>query len=297
MAVSSLPGVQIGAHLARMRRPAEPKSGGERANAAASENWDSLFRLVMARLRLTVGEHDAVPSTSPENKARVRTSVLECLSALSQIYEVLRQEKQRRIQLEQEVLEARTSAAQMYDEIARTPIAPTRIRYQALHDGLTLLPNGRYFRTRLDQALGRGEPPHQALAVLYLSLNLEEDFKLSIDTYGHDACAELLRITAGRVAVAARAEDMLSRLGNDRFACLVPGLSKRDELSDFAHELLGAVSAPAKIGDLRFCMRPNIGISIYPRDGTSADALLMNAEFAMQRAKNHDTGYAFVDER
>ena len=37
-------------------------------------------------------------------------------------------------------------------------IAANRVRYRALHDGLTLLPNGRYFRTRLEPALGRGEP-------------------------------------------------------------------------------------------------------------------------------------------
>jgi diguanylate cyclase (GGDEF)-like protein len=284
--------------LARMHRPNEPKSGGARANAAAIENWDSLFRLIMARLRLTVGEPDAVPSTSPEGKAlrRVQTSVLECLSALGQIYEVLTQEKRRRNQLEQEVFEARTAVARVCDEIARAQIASKRVRYRALHDGLTLLPNGGHLRTRLEQALGRGEPPHQALAVLYLSLNLE-DFKPSIDTNGHDAGDELLKTIAGRLAVAARAEDMLSRLGNDEFACLVPGLSKRDELSDFVNKLLGVVSAPLNIGVLQVCMRPSIGIAICPRDGTSAEALLMNAEFAMHRAKQYDTGYAFVDER
>ena len=175
-------------------------------------------------------------------------------------------------------------------------IAAKRVRHRALHDGLTLLPNGRYFRTRLERALGRDELPHQALAVLYLSLNLE-DFKRSIETHGFDAGDELLKMIAGRLAVAARAEDMLSRLGNDEFACLVPGLSKRDELGDFANKLLGVVSAPLKIGVSHLCLRPSIGIAIYPRDGTSAEALLMNAEFAMYRAKQHDTGYAFVDER
>jgi len=298
MAVSSSPRAQMVTDLARMHRPDEPKSGGARANAAAIENWDSLFRLIMARLRSTVGEHDAGPSASPEGQAlrRVQTSVLECLSALGQVYEVLTREKRRRNQLEHEVFEARTRVAQVYDEVARAQIAAKRVRYRALHDELTLLPNGVYFRTRLEQALGHGEPAHHALAVLYLSLNLE-DFKPSIDTYGHDAGDELLKMIAGRMAVAARAEDMLSRLENDEFVCLVPSLSKRYELGDFANKLLGVVSAPFKIGVLHFCMRPSIGIAIYPRDGTSAEALLTNAEFAMHRAKQVDTGYAFVDER
>jgi diguanylate cyclase (GGDEF)-like protein len=175
-------------------------------------------------------------------------------------------------------------------------VVAKRVRYRALHDGLTSLPNGRYFRARLEQALSRGEPPEQALAVLYLRLNLE-DCEPSIDTYGHDAGDELLKLIAGRLAVAARAEDMLSRLGNDEFACLVPGLAKRDELGGFANKLLDVVSAPLNFGVLHLCVRPSIGIAIYPQDGTSPEALLMNAEFSMYRAKQHDTGYAFVDER
>ena len=298
MAASSLPRAHIVMDLARARRPNEPKSGGGRARAAAVENWDAVFRLIMARLRLTVDDHDAELSTSPEGKSlrRVQTGVLECLSALGQIYEVLTQEKGRRNRLEQEVFDARTTIAQVCDELARAQIAAKQVRHRALHDGLTLLPNGAYFRTRLERALGRHEPPCQALAVLYLGLNLQ-GFKPTVDRYGHDARDELLKMIAGRLAVAARAEDMLSRLGNDEFACLVPGLSKRDELSDFANKLLGVVSAPLKFGVSHLCMRPNIGIAIYPRNGTSAKALLTNAEFAMYRAKQHDTGYAFVDER
>jgi diguanylate cyclase (GGDEF)-like protein len=179
------------------------------------------------------------------------------------------------------------------NESATAQSAAKRVRYQELHDGLTLLPNGEYFRARLELALGRSEPPHQALAVLYLSLNLE-NFNLS--TYGAHAGDELLKMIAGRLAVAVRAEDMLSRLGKDKFACLVPGLLKRDELSDFANNMLNVVSAPLEMGVLHLCVHPSIGIAIYPRNGASAAALLMNAEFAMYRAKLHDTGYAFADE-
>jgi diguanylate cyclase (GGDEF)-like protein len=217
------------------------------------------------------------------------------VSALGRIYEVLTHGKRRQPAGARSLRSANDGCSSV-NESATAQSAAKRVRYQRLHDGLTLLPNGEYFRARLELALGRSEPPHHALAVLYLSLNLE-DFKPSIATYGPHAGDELLKIIAGRLAVAVRAEDMLSRLGKDKFACLVPGLLRRDELSDFANTMLNVVSAPLEVGVLHLCLHPSIGIAIYPRNGTSAAGLLMNAEFAMCRAKQHDTGYAFADER
>jgi diguanylate cyclase (GGDEF)-like protein len=170
------------------------------------------------------------------------------------------------------------------------------VRYRGFHDGLTSLPNAKYFRARLEQAIGRREPPHQSVAVLCVGLDLE-DFKLTLDTFEHDAVDKLLKMIAAQLAAAARAEDMLSRMGKDRFAYLVPGLRKRDELSDFARHVLGSFSAPLEAGRLQLCLRPSIGIAIYPRNGTNAATLLMNAELAMCRAKQYGTGHAFADER
>src|SRR5258707_13188861 len=121
--------------------------------------------------------------------------------------------------------------------------AAKRACYSAFHDGLTLLPNGEYFRARLEQALGHTEPPRQALAVLYLNLN---DFTPFINSYGHDVGDQLLKMVAARMLLAVRAEDMMSRLRNDEFACLVAGLPSRSQLSGLAGRLFGALSAPLK---------------------------------------------------
>ncbi len=178
---------------------------------------------------------------------------------------------------------------------AEAQIAAKQARYHALHDAPSRLPNGEYFRARLEQALGRSEPPYQALAVLHISLNLE-DLQPSIDACGPKAADKFLATIAAELAAATRAEDMLGRLGNDTFGCLAPGLSKREQLSALANKLLGSVPSPSRIGDLQLCVRPSIGIAIYPRDGARADALLANAEFAMHRAKQRDAGHTFVDE-
>jgi diguanylate cyclase (GGDEF)-like protein len=170
-----------------------------------------------------------------------------------------------------------------------------KARYLAMHDELTLLPNREYFGARLEFALDRAAPLRQALAVFHLSMNLE-DFKRSSDAYGGADDDELLRRISARLALAPRAEDMPCRLKDDQFACLVPGLSKREQLSNLASRLSDAVSLPLRIGMLQFRMRPSIGIATYPVDGANAELLLANAECAMRSAKRRDASFAFVDE-
>jgi PAS domain S-box-containing protein len=59
------------------------------------------------------------------------------------------------------------------------------LRYQALHDPLTDLPNRRLFEAELTRAL----PPESLLAVLFIDL---DGFKQVNDTYGHDVGDDLL---------------------------------------------------------------------------------------------------------
>jgi diguanylate cyclase (GGDEF)-like protein len=178
---------------------------------------------------------------------------------------------------------------------AEAQIAAKQARYRALHDEPSRLPNAEYFRTRLERALCRREPPYQYLAVLYISLNLEE-FQPSIDACGREAVDKSRKSVAAGLAAASRAEDMLACLGGDTFACLAPGLCKREHLGELAKKLLSSIPFPLRIGALQLCVRPSIGIATYPCDGASAEAMLSNAKVAMQRARQREAGHLFVDE-
>jgi diguanylate cyclase (GGDEF)-like protein len=195
-------------------------------------------------------------------------------------------ESSRHGQLLQSAFQARAAEAQ---------IAAKQARYRALHDEPSRLPNAEYFRARLERALCRREPPYQDLAVLCIGLNLEE-FQASIDACGREAVEKSRKSVAAGLVAASRAEDMLACLGGDTFACLAPGLSKRDQLSALAEKLLGSIPSPLRIGALQLCVRPCIGIAAHPCDGASAEVLVSNAKLAMQRARQRETGHLFADE-
>src|SRR6185295_13643184 len=92
------------------------------------------------------------------------------------------------------------------------------LRHQALHDGLTGLPNRKLFLDRLEHAITRARATGEQAAVLYLDL---DGFKKVNDSLGHNAGDLLLRTTAERLAAALRPHDTVARLGGDEFAVLI----------------------------------------------------------------------------
>jgi diguanylate cyclase (GGDEF)-like protein len=195
--------------------------------------------------------------------------------------------------LEQNLSATRAALVQSKAQLLRALNELQRVHHVALHDALTSLPNRNYFEQRLGRMLDAAEPSRHLCAVFYLDL---DGFKALNDTHGHETGDELLRIVGARLARLVRAEDFVSRIGGDEFACLLTDLTSRDQLRLRAQMFFEAISAPAKIGTLELRVAPSVGISIYPSDGVSLDALLRNADTAMYRAKRLKAGYAFFDE-
>lgn len=225
---------------------------------------------------------------------RPAPGMADCKEALARSQAALALALGRNQRLEQDVSIARAALAQARAELNRIQAEAALARHQALHDGLTRLPNRRLFRARLGQVLSGAEPSPTPLAVFYLDL---DGFKPINDLYGHEAGDELLRIVAARLLSSVRGDDMVCRLGGDEFACLFAALSEPEQLRSVAIKLFDVVSAPLRIGKLELTVCPSIGIARCPSDGATAEELLRNADAAMYRAKRHRTGYAFVERR
>lgn len=261
----------------------------------AAGDLNDIVSAVTARLRITAGERPG-PQTESDlhgTLARMRGNLLDCARTLDQIQVSLGHEIARRQQLELELFDGRTALAQARAELRGTQAGERHALHLAQHDSLTALPNRSFFGERLEHALALAAPRRRALAVMYLDL---DGFKPINDTHGHAAGDELLRVVAARLARTVRAEDMVSRLGGDEFGCLIAGAPSREQLGQLACKLMDAVAAHCKIGPLRLRIRPSIGIAICPEDGTTAEALLKNADAAMYFAKRQRTGHAFSDQ-
>jgi Amt family ammonium transporter len=155
-----------------------------------------------------------------------------------------------------------------------------QLKYQALHDELTVLPNRALFVDRLEHALRRRSL--RRLAVMLLDV---DNFKAVNDSYGHAAGDILLMELAGRIQSCIRSEDTVARLGGDEFALVIE--DGHEMATEIARRVLDAFDEPFVVpGAAGISVSASIGIAIA-EEGQGISELLRNADVAMYAAKGN----------
>jgi diguanylate cyclase len=161
--------------------------------------------------------------------------------------------------------------------------ANAQLRHQATHDALTGLPNRVLLCDRLGRSILQAERNDAQIAVLALDL---DRFKNINDSLGHGAGDELLKEVARRLTSVLRAEDTVARMGGDEFVVVLSGVGDRAAVSCIARKISEEVGKPYVIQSVEVQTTPSIGISLYPGDGQTDEALLARSDEAMYCAKN-----------
>ena len=156
------------------------------------------------------------------------------------------------------------------------------LRYQALHDGLTGLPNRKLLLDRLDHALTRSRASGEQIALLYLDL---DGFKRVNDSLGHNAGDLLLRTAAERLTTVLRPQDTVARLGGDEFAALLEAAGP-GTVEHHARACLDAISRPFTVHGREAVVTVSIGVVPDAARFTDADEVVRNADVAMYAAKD-----------
>jgi diguanylate cyclase (GGDEF)-like protein/PAS domain S-box-containing protein len=165
--------------------------------------------------------------------------------------------------------------------------AEERIRYQALHDDLTDLPNRVLFNDRLEHAIGHANRHDGRLAVITVDL---DHFKFVNDNFGHSFGDIVIREVAARLKMTLRMTDTIARLGGDEFVIIVQDLRSDDQAYAIAGKIRELFHDHFDVGSSSVRVTSCIGISIFPRDGRDAEMLFRSSESALNRAKEigHD---------
>lgn len=153
----------------------------------------------------------------------------------------------------------------------------------AHYDPLTALPNRLLLEARLQHTLERASREENRAAVLVIDL---DQFKTINDSHGHAAGDALLVAVTRRLRTRLREEDTLSRLAGDQFVLVLEALHDYQEAEIMARSIQALLESPFVLPDgCKAFVRASVGISVYPQDGNTAQALLVGADAAVHRAK------------
>lgn len=170
----------------------------------------------------------------------------------------------------------------VFSDISQIKRAEERLAFLAHHDPLTGLGNRLLFIDRMDQAIERARRHASPLALMFIDM---DNFKLVNDSLGHEVGDRYLKTIGERLRTHLRAEDTVARLGGDEFAVLVSDFADAAAVARLAEALVHQLALGMRIAGHDVASSASIGISLFPDDADSGDALMKAADAAMYLAK------------
>jgi diguanylate cyclase (GGDEF)-like protein/PAS domain S-box-containing protein len=158
-----------------------------------------------------------------------------------------------------------------------------RLDRMAHHDQLTGLPNRHYLTAFLPEAIAEALASGTMLGVVFLDL---DRFKHINDTRGHETGDKLLQEVAARLQAVVRDSDVVIRMGGDEFVVVFRNVKSYDEVTLGAGRIIETLNRPIIIEQHSLQTTGSVGVSLFPRDGSTMVELLKHSDTAMYQAKD-----------
>ena len=178
------------------------------------------------------------------------------------------------------VLLDRLMKALMY--CAHQILTEERLRYLALHDPLTELPNRTLLQDRLVMACAAADRNEEQVAMLFIDL---DRFKSINDSYGHIAGDRVLQEVARRLKSLFRSVDTVCRMSGDEFLVVMTGVSNREGVASAARKMVEALHVEMTVEGHVLSLSASVGIAMYPQDGSEMESLIRSSDSAMYHSK------------
>ncbi|WP_198804945.1 EAL domain-containing protein [Leptolyngbya sp. BL0902] len=158
-----------------------------------------------------------------------------------------------------------------------------QLRYDALHDALTHLPNRDWLAKRLEmEILQCRRQPGRQFGLLMIDL---DRFKAVNDSLGHLIGDKLLIAVAELLKTTVRKVDMVSRWGGDEFVIFLDNVNHIQEVVQVAEVINRALENPLEVDGKIIFTSASIGILIGSATYTNSNEIFRDVDIALYRAK------------
>ncbi len=162
-----------------------------------------------------------------------------------------------------------------------------QLEYQSNYDTLTGLAKRNLLCDRTSQTMARAVSRGEQAWLVCIDL---DRFALVNETLGHEAGDLVLQETAARLRTTLGPNDTAARTGGDEFVLVLADIPDEHAAINTVQRIMAALGDPIKVGEHEHFLSCTSGLSVFPADGDTANALIKNAHIAMQRAKEAGGG-------
>lgn len=170
----------------------------------------------------------------------------------------------------------------VFSDVTEEKKTEQQIITQSNFDRLTGLPNRQYFSAEVHQVIDKSAINGQKFAIIYIDI---DDFKSVNNAEDFMAGDRLLKETTERLKYRSRDNDFLARIDGDEFAFIIPDIVNKRQAEVYAKQLQGVFAQAYKLSNQQCYVTASVGITLYPEDGVSVEALMQSAEQAIFEAK------------
>jgi len=167
------------------------------------------------------------------------------------------------------------------------------LQHQASTDPLTNLLNRRAFFYECQQEIKHAMSYDTELSLLVIDI---DNFKVVNDTFGHHAGDKAIIAVTEKITDSIRTTDILSRIGGEEFALLMPATGRKSALQLGERIRLNIAEEKIDAYGQRLQITISIGLATFKKEDPDIETVLRRSDEALYRAKTNGRNQVCCDE-